>query len=126
MKEEVLNHPVHKTPRTIGQKSADALTKFAGSWSFIIIFTLFLFFWIIANTVWFIFGTMWDPHPFIFLNLVLAVITSIQAPIILMSQNRQAQRDRIVAEYDYEVNKKAEKEIREIKGQLARIEKKIK
>lgn len=123
---ENLNHPIHKVKRNLGQRAADTLTSFVGSWKFIIIFAIFLAIWITTNTVWFMFGTKWDPHPFIFLNLVLAVITSLQAPIILMSQNRQAQRDRLVAEYDYSVNKKAEKEIEDIKKQLNRIEKKRK
>ena len=118
-------HPVLVHKRTFGQKAADILTVFAGSWTFIILFTFVLVFWIILNTVWIIFWRSWDPYPFILLNLLLSCLAAIQAPIILMSQNRQSQKDRLRAEYDYEVNKKAEKEIREIKEQLKIIGKKL-
>jgi uncharacterized membrane protein len=99
--------------RTFGQKAADAVTKWAGSWTFILSFFIVLGLWISANI--FMWINQWDPYPFILLNLVLSCLAAIQAPIILMSQNRQAQRDRIRAEFDYRVNKKAEKEIQEIK-----------
>ena len=71
-------------------------------------------------------GDPFDPFPFILLNLILSCLAAIQAPIILMSQNRQGQKDRLKAEYDYQVNRKAEKEIRELKTQLDRIERKLK
>jgi len=103
---------------TIGQKAADFLTKWAGSWYFIIGFLIFLILWMAVNTAWVIFGKQWDAYPFILLNLVLSCLAAIQAPIILMSQNRAAQKDRLKAEYDYQVNKRAEKEIREIKQLL--------
>ncbi len=99
--------------RTFGQKAADAVTKWAGSWTFILGFFVFLALWISANI--FMWINRWDPYPFILLNLVLSCLAAIQAPIILMSQNRQMQRDRIKAEFDYRINKKAEKEIQEIK-----------
>jgi len=67
----------------------------------------------------------WDPYPFILLNLVLSCLAAIQAPVILMSQNRHAQKDRLQAQYDYAVNRKAEKEIKEVKEQLERIERKL-
>lgn len=111
---------------TFGQRSADNLTKFAGSWTFILIFFLFLITWIGINSFWVIYEKKIDPYPFILLNLLLSCLAAIQAPIILMSQNRQTQRDRLHAEYDYRVNKKAEKEIREIKVQLNSIEKMLK
>lgn len=111
-------HPMFKSKKTLGQKSADKLTILAGSWAFIILFLVFLVLWIFVNTSFLIFGTAWDPKPFIMLNLILSCLAAIQAPIILMSQNRQTQRDRIKAEYDYRLNKKAEKEIREIKALL--------
>jgi uncharacterized membrane protein len=126
MRKEELLHPVHKIERTFGQKAADNLTIIIGSWKFIIIFILFIFFWILANTLLILFQTKWDPHPFMLLNVILAIITAIQAPIILMSQNRKAQRDRIVAEYDYKINQKSERQIEEIKRQLERIEKRLK
>ena len=122
-KKTILNiHPVLKTPNTFGQKAADKLTKGAGSWTFIAIFVIILILWIIFNTAWLIFGTSWDQKPFIMLNLMLSCIAALQAPIILMSQNRSNQKDRIRAEYDYAVNRKAAREIENIKRQLNRIE----
>jgi uncharacterized membrane protein len=112
------SHPMFKSKRTFGQRAADKLTVVAGSWGFIIVFSIFLIIWMLINTTFLVFGTAWDPKPFIMLNLILSCLAAIQAPIILMSQNRQAQRDRIKAEFDYRVNKKAEKEIREIKALL--------
>ena len=99
--------------RTFGQKAADAVTKWAGSWTFILSYFIVLGLWISANI--FMWINQWDPYPFILLNLVLSCLAAIQAPIILMSQNRQMQRDRIKAEFDYRINKKAEKEIQEIR-----------
>ncbi|HJZ19191.1 MAG TPA: DUF1003 domain-containing protein [Candidatus Nanoarchaeia archaeon] len=117
-----MEHPSFKIPRTLGQKSADLLTRWAGSWAFIISLAIFLFVWISINTAWIIFGKTWDPYPFILLNFILSTLAAIQAPIILMSQNREAQKDRLRARYDYTVNVKAEKEIQELKRQLNRIE----
>lgn len=113
-----------KYKRTFGQKAADKVTKWAGSWTFIIGFFIFLFLWMSVNVLMWI--KQWDPYPFILLNLVLSCLAAIQAPIILMSQNRQAQRDRLKAEFDYRINKKAEKEIREIKNLLLRKHRKKK
>lgn len=115
------SHPRFHMPRTFGQKAADKLTGFAGSWTFIISFMVFLVIWMIINSyalVRYEAGNPWDPYPFILLNLVLSCLAAIQAPIILMSQNREAQKDRLRAEYDFQVNKKAEREIREIKNLL--------
>jgi len=114
-----------RTTRTFGEKSADNLSKWAGSWAFIIGFAIFLVIWMILNTAVILFGK-WDIYPFILLNLVLSCLAAIQAPIILMSQNRQGQKDRKKAEYDYQVNRKAEKEIEQIQEQLNRIEKRLK
>ncbi len=116
-----LGHPVFKIKRTFGQKSADWLTKWAGSWAFIISLAIFMFIWISINTAWLLFGREWDPYPFILLNFILSTLAAIQAPIILMSQNRTSQKDRARAEYDYAVNRKAEKEIREIRTLLGKI-----
>jgi len=121
-----LDHPISKTPRTTGQRAADFITKWAGSWVFIISLFVFLFLWMLVNTSWLLFGNDWDPYPFILLNFILSTLAAIQAPIILMSQNRQSQKDRLQAKYDYSVNKKAEKEIQEIKKQLNRIENSLK
>ena len=114
--------PPFRLPRTFGQRAADWLTKWAGSWAFIISLGIFMFIWISVNTAWLLFGREWDPYPFILLNFILSTLAAIQAPIILMSQNRTSQKDRARADYDYAVNRKAEKEIREITSQLKRIE----
>jgi len=132
MKKDVisdLTHPILKYHKTIGQKAADGLTKWAGSWYFIFIFFIFLSFWMISGGYIFlkyVNGDLSDPYPFILLNLILSCLAAIQAPVILMSQNREAQKDRLRAQYDYEVNKKAEREIEDIKIQLDRIENKLK
>lgn len=117
------NHPVIKHKLTLGQKAADKLTLFAGSWTFIFLVGIFIIIWVYLNITAYV--RNWDPWPFIILNLCLSCLAAIQAPIILMSQNREAQRDRLRAEYDYRVNKKAEKEIQDIQKQLDKIEKKI-
>lgn len=124
MKESENKHPVLSSNWSLGQKSADRLTSTMGSWGFIIFFMVFLIIWMLLNVYAWI--SHWDPYPFILLNLVLSCLAAIQAPIILMSQNRENQKDRLRAQYDYEVNKKAEKEIQEIKSQLDRIERKMK
>jgi len=114
-------HPLFKTPRTFGQKAADWITKWAGSWTFIFLFFIILIIWMTTNGVFllkYIRGDLSDPYPFILLNLALSCLAAIQAPIILMSQNRENQRDRLRAQYDYAVNRKAEKEIQEIKKLL--------
>jgi len=116
------NRPIFGS-RTIGQRASDGLTKAAGSWAFIISFLIFIALWMFVNIrllIQYNLGNPWDPYPFILLNLVLSCLAAIQAPIILMSQNRQTQRDRIKAESDYKINKKAEKEIQEIKSLLMR------
>jgi uncharacterized membrane protein len=112
-------------PLTFGQKAADWIAKWAGSWTFIIMFFVFLGLWMAVNAIWIIFGRIWDPYPFILLNLALSCLAAIQAPIILMSQNRAAERDRQRAEYDYAVNRKSEREILQVQKQLNRIEKKM-
>ena len=121
-----LEHPISKLPRTFGQKASDKLTHWAGSWIFIIFIAIFMFIWISVNTAWLLFGREWDPYPFILLNFILSTLAAIQAPIILMSQNRRSQKDRIQIKYDYAVNKKAEKEIQQIKVKLDKIEELIK
>ena len=109
--------------KTLSQKSADILTKFVGSWRFIIVSAIFVAIWTALN----IYGWVnaWDPYPFILLNLFLSILAAIQAPIILMSQNRQNEKERSRTEYDYAVNRKAEKLIEEVKKQIDRIEKKL-
>ena len=95
---------------TLGQRVADRVALLGGSWTFIAVFMLFLLAWIAFNTT--VLGARAiDPYPFIFLNLVLAMIAALQAPVIMMSQNRQSTTDRQMAAHDYEVNLKAEIEI---------------
>tara|TARA_Y100000310_G_scaffold91913_1_gene89439 strand:+ start:5749 stop:6135 length:387 start_codon:yes stop_codon:yes gene_type:complete len=116
-------HRIIHGQRTFGQKAADGLAKWAGSWGFILGFFIFLILWMAAN----IYGWIneWDPYPFILLNLVLSMLAAIQAPIILMSQNRQSQKDRLKANYDYEINRRSEKGIEEIKKQLNSLERRL-
>ena len=95
---------------TFGEWLADKVAEFGGSWTFLTLFAAFLLVWAVINTILLIFGAF-DPFPFIFLNLMLSMLAAAQAPIILMSQNRQAAKDRITAQHDYEVNLKAELEI---------------
>ena len=118
-KKSGIPHP-NILPTTFGQKAADRLTKYAGSWTFILGFIAFLVLWILINIYAWV--NSWDPYPFILLNLVLSCVAALQAPIILMSQNREAQKDRQRAEYDYAVNRRAEREIQAVKMQLNRIE----
>ena len=99
----------HK-PATFGERLADRVASFGGSWPFIIIFGVLLTCWVTLNGAWLMSKPI-DPYPFIFLNLMLSMLAAIQAPIIMMSQNRHSQHDREMAEHDYEVNLKAEIEI---------------
>lgn len=102
---------------SLGDRLADRLATFGGSWSFISIFTVILFLWMVINS-----GLLlthpFDPYPFILLNLVLSCVAAIQAPVIMMSQNRQESHDRLQAEHDYQVNLKAELEIRQLHEKL--------
>lgn len=98
---------------TLGERLADKIATFGGSWSFLICFALFLVGWIILNTVILLVKPL-DPYPFILLNLVLSCLAAIQAPIIMMSQNRQEAKDRLRSQHDYQVNLKAELEIRHL------------
>lgn len=102
-----------ETVCSFSDRCSDLLTTFVGSWPFIIIFCMTFVLWILINTYLVLFH-VFDPYPFILLNLMLSVIAAIQAPIILMSQNRQAEIDRIRATYDYEINLKAEMEVRSL------------
>ncbi|MBB3656993.1 putative membrane protein [Rhizobium sp. BK650] len=95
---------------SFGERLADSIARVGGSWSFILAFLAFLVVWTIVNTV-ILLSRAFDPYPFVFLNLILSMLAAIQAPIIMMSQNRQAERDRFEAAKDYEVNLKAELEV---------------
>lgn len=106
--------------RTVGDRAADWVASFMGSWTFIIIQTVFVTIWIVLNI--FAFEKGWDPYPFILLNLLFSTQASYAAPIIMMSQNRQADRDRIHAYADYETNLTAKQEIEDLQVHLSRIE----
>lgn len=100
---------LHLEGLTFGTKLADAVAEIGGSWSFVIFFSLLLVAWMVFNSS--LISEPFDPFPFILLNLFLSAVAALQAPIIMMSQNRQAAKDRLQATHDYEVNLKAEIEI---------------
>ncbi len=102
---------------TLGERLADRLADFGGSWNFIIIFAAVLLGWIVLNTAVLV-ARPFDPYPFIFLNLILSCLAAIQAPVIMMSQNRQEAKDRRRSEHDYQINLKAELEIRHLHEKL--------
>ena len=103
-------------PKSLGERMADKVAEFGGSWTFIILFGVFLAAWVLLNVLLAL--RAFDPYPFIFLNLLLSMLAAIQAPIIMMSQNRQAKIDRENAEHDYAVNLKAELEILDLHEKL--------
>lgn len=103
--------------RTTGERVADAVAAFGGSWTFILIFGGVLIAWVIVNSLW-LAARAFDHFPYILLNLFLSMIAALQAPVIMMSQNRQAAIDRRNAEHDYEINLKAELEIAAVREQI--------
>ncbi|MBN3037681.1 MAG: DUF1003 domain-containing protein [Candidatus Diapherotrites archaeon] len=105
--------------RTLRQKAADIITQWGGSWTFIGVFLIIMAVWILIN-LWLL-SRPFDPFPFILLNLLLSTLAAIQAPIILMSQNRAAERDRKKAHMDFMVDKKAETEIRDMQQDLDEV-----
>jgi uncharacterized membrane protein len=116
----------HGEDATLGQRLADHVAAIGGSWGFIIAFAIVLFGWMLLNSRfldWL--GIQFDPYPFIFLNLMLSTLAAIQAPIIMMSQNRQAEKDRQAAAHDYEVNLRAELEIIRLHEKLNALQKDI-
>jgi uncharacterized membrane protein len=103
---------VSAVPPPLGQRAADAVASFGGSWTFVGLFAAVMLSWVAMNAYLLMSrGRTFDPYPYILLNLFLSMLAAIQAPVILMSQNRQSDKDRISAEHDYEVNLKAELEI---------------
>jgi uncharacterized membrane protein len=106
----------HDRSLTAGERTADLVAETIGSWWFIIIQSIILGAWIILNVVAYI--QHWDPYPFILLNLALSFQAAYAAPIIMMSQNRQADKDRLMAQHDYEINLKAEHEVKSIMRHL--------
>lgn len=110
----ISRNPSHEVEEklTLGQRLADRIAIFGGSWTFILLFMAVLLAWIILNSVILVkFRDPFDPYPYIFLNLILSMLAALQAPVIMMSQNRHAAKDRVAAEHDYEVNLKSELEI---------------
>jgi len=111
-----------ETELTFGQKLADNVAKFGGSWTFIIIFGLILLSWVLLNALLLAGrGATFDPYSYILLNLFLSMLAALQAPIILMSQNRQSVKDRLDAAHDYQVNLKAELEILSLHERLGEL-----
>ncbi|USN45079.1 MAG: DUF1003 domain-containing protein [Candidatus Woesearchaeota archaeon] len=112
-------HPLLKTrQKTVAEKASDRLTLMVGSWSFIFSLLFFLGVWMLINS----FGSRsWDPYPYILLNFFLSTIAALQAPVIMMSQNRQAERDRLTAKYDYEVNRRVEREVLRVDQKLDKL-----
>jgi uncharacterized membrane protein len=108
---------------TFGQKIADRVALFGGSWTFIILFGATLMTYTSINHL--LRGRAWDPYPFILLNLFLSMLAAIQAPVIMMSQNRQDTRDRLRSELDYEVNRRAASDVQELAGKLYLLNEKI-
>ena len=112
--------------RSFGQFAADGVAKVAGSWSFIILFLFALLLWAFLNTE--VLGPRqeaFDPYPYVFLNLILSMLAAVQAPIIMMSQNRQSARDRLDAEIDHEVNVRAEFAIQSVDERIQALEQKL-
>jgi len=110
--------------RTFGERIADEVAEFGGSWTFIGLFIATLIAWIALNS-WILLERAFDPYPYILLNLLLSCLASLQAPVILMSQNRQAKRDRERAEADYEINLQAEVEIKALHEKLDQLAEQI-
>lgn len=108
-----------KEKYTAGQRAADKIAKFAGSWAFIFSFTAVLIIWMVGNVL--LAKRAFDPYPFILLNLVLSCVAAIQAPLIMMSQNRQEEKDRRRAENDYKVNLKTEIMIEDLHDKMNKI-----
>jgi len=110
---------------TFGQRLADRVASFGGSWTFIMIFGAILLFWVVLNSIVLArYNQAFDPYPYILLNLFLSMLASIQAPIIMMSQNRQAAKDRLDAAHDYEINLKAELEIASLHAKMDELREK--
>lgn len=113
-------HEKHRESFTRGQRIADSLAQGMGSWTFIILQTVIVAIWMVLNIIAYM--GHWDPYPFILLNLLFSTQAAYAAPVIMMSQNRQNERDRQQAKDDYTTNVRAKKEIEELQKELARIE----
>ncbi len=108
---------------TLGESIADAVARFGGSWTFIILFGMLLAVYTMINVA--LRKQAWDPYPFILLNLFLSMLASVQAPVIMMSQNRQDAKDRVRGELDFEVNRRAESEIQDLARRLSLLDDKV-
>ena len=115
-------HKKHADTEPLGHRVADALANLIGSWKFVIFQTVIFVVWVIVNTIWLLEAYQFDPYPFILFNLFMSAEAAYASPLILMSQNRQAERDRHHAEMDYETNVAAKEEIETIMRELARLE----
>ncbi len=113
-------HQKHIATSSIGDRLSDSVAKSMGSWKFIIWQTVIVIIWMVLNVVAFV--RHWDPYPFILLNLIFSTQAAYAAPIIMMAQNRQTQRDRIQADSDYQTNLEAKREIEALQIQLNKIE----
>jgi uncharacterized membrane protein len=115
-------HAAHLAKLSAGDRIADAVAGFIGSWTFIILQSAVFVVWVIVNTIWLLAAYRWDPYPFILFNLFMSAEAAYSSPLILMSQNRQAERDREQAQHDYETNVAAKEEIETILRELSRLE----
>lgn len=127
--QEIMRNRVVRNPNleieqaeTVGDRLADGIARFGGSWTFIITFAVIL---VAYTTINMLLHRPWDPYPFILLNLFLSMLAAVQAPVIMMSQNRQDAKDRLRSELDFRVNQKAELEIEEVLQRVSRIEQKL-
>jgi uncharacterized membrane protein len=110
-------HALFKKQQSTGESAADAVARMVGSWRFIIVQSILIALWVLVNSVAFV--NHWDGYPYILMNLGLSMQAALTAPVIMMSQNRQAARDRIESHNDYQINLKAESEVRQIMDYLA-------
>ncbi|MCY0147914.1 DUF1003 domain-containing protein [Hoeflea sp. G2-23] len=123
-KRAAISQNINETYRdsmTFGQRVADRVASFGGSWTFIISFLVLLVGWVCLNALLLSRTEVFDPYPFVFLNLILSMLAALQAPVIMMSQNRQSIKDRLAATHDYEVNLKAELEIMDLHEKLDQV-----
>jgi uncharacterized membrane protein len=115
-------HVIHAQNSTFGERVADHVAGFIGSWRFLIIQSVIFVIWVIVNTIWLLDRYQFDPYPFILFNLFMSAEAAYSSPLILMAQNRQSDRDRQQAEHDYNTNVAAKEEIETILSELARLE----
>jgi uncharacterized membrane protein len=115
-------HDIHAANMTVGARVADVVANFIGSWRFIIIQSVIFFVWVVVNTIWLLEQYQFDPYPFILFNLFMSAEAAYSSPLILMSQNRQTERDRVQAQHDYDTNIEAKEEIETILKELSRLE----